>query len=96
MLLPPVANQVRAKTGTLAGASALSGFVTAQDGTPLAFSVLVNGFGHIDDVLLAQDQVAQTLAAATFGAGPGLATGGARPAAPVATWHQHRGRIRPR
>ena len=33
---------VRAKTGTIGMARALSGYVTAADGTPLAFSIMVN------------------------------------------------------
>ena len=36
--------RVRAKTGTLEGASALSGVVTSRDGSrELGFSILVNG-----------------------------------------------------
>ena len=37
--------QVTAKTGTLANVRALSGFVRTRDGEPLAFTMLVNGFG---------------------------------------------------
>ena len=35
-------NSVRAKTGTIGMARALSGYVIAADGTPLAFSIMVN------------------------------------------------------
>jgi serine-type D-Ala-D-Ala carboxypeptidase/endopeptidase (penicillin-binding protein 4) len=35
-------NTVRAKTGTIGMARALSGYVIAADGTPLAFSIMVN------------------------------------------------------
>lgn len=38
----PAASSVAAKTGTLGYARALSGYVTAADGTPLAFSIMVN------------------------------------------------------
>jgi D-alanyl-D-alanine carboxypeptidase/D-alanyl-D-alanine-endopeptidase (penicillin-binding protein 4) len=38
----PAAPTVAAKTGTLGFARALSGYVTAKDGTPLAFSIMVN------------------------------------------------------
>lgn len=38
----PAAATVAAKTGTLGYARALSGYVTAKDGTPLAFSIMVN------------------------------------------------------
>ncbi|TQN32571.1 D-alanyl-D-alanine carboxypeptidase/D-alanyl-D-alanine-endopeptidase (penicillin-binding protein 4) [Haloactinospora alba] len=38
----PAAGNVRAKTGTLTGVSALSGYVTGADGEPLVFAVLNN------------------------------------------------------
>jgi D-alanyl-D-alanine carboxypeptidase/D-alanyl-D-alanine-endopeptidase (penicillin-binding protein 4) len=38
----PAAASVAAKTGTLGYARALSGYVTAKDGTPLAFAIMVN------------------------------------------------------
>lgn len=40
----PAAGLVRAKTGTLDGVSALSGFVATDGRAPLAFSILVNGY----------------------------------------------------
>ncbi|ETK31842.1 D-alanyl-D-alanine carboxypeptidase/D-alanyl-D-alanine endopeptidase [Microbispora sp. ATCC PTA-5024] len=40
----PAAGNVHAKTGSLTGVSALSGYVTAADGEPLVFSVVTNGF----------------------------------------------------
>jgi D-alanyl-D-alanine carboxypeptidase/D-alanyl-D-alanine-endopeptidase (penicillin-binding protein 4) len=40
--------RVRAKTGHLGGISALSGYVTAADGSVLVFSVIVNGKGRAD------------------------------------------------
>ena len=36
--------RVRAKTGTMTGITALSGYVTSKDGEPLAFSIMINGF----------------------------------------------------
>lgn len=54
---------VRAKTGTLSIASALSGYVTAHDGTPLAFSIVVNDYAcPIEEVWKTQDALAQILA----------------------------------
>lgn len=38
------ANNVRAKTGSIANTRALSGFVTTADGEPLVFSILANSF----------------------------------------------------
>jgi D-alanyl-D-alanine carboxypeptidase/D-alanyl-D-alanine-endopeptidase (penicillin-binding protein 4) len=59
----PAHRNALAKTGTLEGASALSGFVTARNGRHLAFSILMNR-RHID-VLGAhrlQDRIVQLLA----------------------------------
>lgn len=60
--LHDAAGRVFAKTGTLAGASALSGIVVDAQGTPsIAFSVLVNGpvTGHAAHAL--QDRVVRAL-----------------------------------
>jgi D-alanyl-D-alanine carboxypeptidase/D-alanyl-D-alanine-endopeptidase (penicillin-binding protein 4) len=40
----PAENNARAKTGSIAHARSLSGFVTTADGEPLVFSILVNNF----------------------------------------------------
>ncbi|MFI9385574.1 D-alanyl-D-alanine carboxypeptidase/D-alanyl-D-alanine-endopeptidase [Kutzneria sp. NPDC052558] len=55
------ANNVHAKTGSLTGVSALSGYVTAADGEKLVFSLLSNNFipGSVKDV---EDAVAVRLA----------------------------------
>jgi D-alanyl-D-alanine carboxypeptidase/D-alanyl-D-alanine-endopeptidase (penicillin-binding protein 4) len=45
----------RAKTGTLASARALAGYVSTADGEPLAFAILANNFG------LSSDAVEQTI-----------------------------------
>ena len=37
-------NNARAKTGSIANARALSGFVTTADGEPVVFSFIVNNF----------------------------------------------------
>ena len=62
MLGGPAAHLLRAKTGTLTRASALSGYITTQEGVPLVFSMLVNNYRHIADVWAAQDTFAEALA----------------------------------
>jgi serine-type D-Ala-D-Ala carboxypeptidase/endopeptidase (penicillin-binding protein 4) len=60
----PAYRNALAKTGTLKGASALSGFVTARNGHHLAFSVLMNRANM--NILAAhrlQDRIVQLLAA---------------------------------
>lgn len=53
----------RAKTGTLTGVSALSGYITAADGTPLAFSILCNHFrGELAPLRTLQDSILTLLA----------------------------------
>lgn len=59
---------VRAKTGTLSISAALSGYVTAQSGEVLAFSMLVNDYETaIAEVWEAQDKVGTLLAGISFG-----------------------------
>lgn len=66
MLGGPAAHLVRAKTGTLAKASALSGYVTTTAGVPLVFSMLVNNYRHIAEVWAAQDTLAEAIASLTW------------------------------
>jgi D-alanyl-D-alanine carboxypeptidase/D-alanyl-D-alanine-endopeptidase (penicillin-binding protein 4) len=65
----PAAGILRAKTGTLAGACALSGYVTDRSGEALAFSFLVNGFHSLSGVWRAQDRLGEALASLCL-AGP--------------------------
>ncbi len=58
----PTRGLVRGKTGTLAGASALSGVVYDRAGNALGFSLLINGFVHLQDAWRAQDRLALALA----------------------------------
>jgi D-alanyl-D-alanine carboxypeptidase (penicillin-binding protein 4) len=54
---------VRAKTGTLTGASALSGYVRTPRGTPLAFVIFCNHhLADAEDVRAAQDAIVNALA----------------------------------
>ena len=54
--------RLRAKTGTLVGVSALSGYVTTEDGEELAFSLMVNGARSIRRARQVQDSVGVRLA----------------------------------
>ncbi|OGU45614.1 MAG: hypothetical protein A2000_13020 [Ignavibacteria bacterium GWB2_36_8] len=39
-------NNVKAKTGTITGVSALSGYITSQSGRLIAFSILIENFAR--------------------------------------------------
>ena len=62
----PAAHLLRAKTGTLSGACALSGLVPTRDGTMLTFSIIVNGFRRVEGVWSVQDRMAHALAGLDF------------------------------
>lgn len=60
---PAAVHNVRTKTGTLRGVSALSGYVTTRDGELLAFSVITNGMpGGKGASIVVEDAVAERLA----------------------------------
>lgn len=68
----PAAGNVRAKTGTLDKARALSGYVTTADGRTLLFAMLMNNFTVPNrDVEQVQDLLATLLAGGTLAAGGG-------------------------
>ena len=71
------AGNVQAKTGSLAEASALAGFVTTASGTDLTFAYIINGSGTYK-VIKPLDELAVTLAELTDG--PDLAELSPRPA----------------
>jgi serine-type D-Ala-D-Ala carboxypeptidase/endopeptidase (penicillin-binding protein 4) len=54
---------VRAKTGTLANVSCLSGFAGSPGHLPLVFSILVNDVGNPNDARRVQDRAAEILVA---------------------------------
>ena len=54
---------VRAKTGTLANVSCLSGFAGSPGHMPLVFSILVNDVANPTDARRAQDRAAEILVA---------------------------------
>jgi D-alanyl-D-alanine carboxypeptidase/D-alanyl-D-alanine-endopeptidase (penicillin-binding protein 4) len=65
----PARGRVRAKTGTLTGVSALSGYVEMRDGTPVAFSILCNHHRtESDRVRAAQDAIVNAIV--TLPSGP--------------------------
>ncbi len=56
-------NRVRAKTGTISGVSALSGYVTSKSGNELAFSILMQNFVNNTSTARAfQDEICKILA----------------------------------
>jgi serine-type D-Ala-D-Ala carboxypeptidase/endopeptidase (penicillin-binding protein 4) len=59
MAVPPYRGNVLAKTGTLSGVSALSGYAKAVSGKSYAFSILCNRASG--DARLAQDRIVMTL-----------------------------------
>jgi serine-type D-Ala-D-Ala carboxypeptidase/endopeptidase (penicillin-binding protein 4) len=61
MVGTPAAGNVHAKTGTLTGVSALSGYVKDPDGQPLIFSIVFNGYQGSAPTDL-QDRIAIRLA----------------------------------
>jgi serine-type D-Ala-D-Ala carboxypeptidase/endopeptidase (penicillin-binding protein 4) len=56
------AGRCRTKTGTLTGASALSGYCFNRSGKVLAFSILMNGVGNVYDARTQQDRMAALVA----------------------------------
>ena len=59
----PAERFVRAKTGTLASASCLSGFAGSPGHVPLVFSILMNDVAGASDARQAQDRAAELLVA---------------------------------
>jgi len=66
----PAERFVRAKTGTLAGASCLSGFAGSPGHPPLIFSILMNDVVSATDARRAQDRAAELLVAYIEGDAP--------------------------
>jgi serine-type D-Ala-D-Ala carboxypeptidase/endopeptidase (penicillin-binding protein 4) len=58
----PAHHHCRAKTGTLYGVSALSGYCDSRGGSRLIFSILMNGQGSDDYAHSLQDRMAQSMA----------------------------------
>ncbi len=58
---------LRAKTGTLSNASALSGYLSARNGATIAFSILINSYRvPVSSVWRVQDQIGAALASFDF------------------------------
>jgi D-alanyl-D-alanine carboxypeptidase/D-alanyl-D-alanine-endopeptidase (penicillin-binding protein 4) len=79
------AGRLRAKTGTLTGVSALSGYAESRGGERLAFAIVVNDHpGRTADAVRAVDAMAAAVAAGGLPGEPGAARGEALAAAPDA------------
>jgi D-alanyl-D-alanine carboxypeptidase/D-alanyl-D-alanine-endopeptidase (penicillin-binding protein 4) len=77
----PARGRIRAKTGSLTGVTALSGYATAADGRVLAFAIFVNNFGvPASYIRRLVDQVSERLVTAPLPAPlPGEPVSGAAP-----------------
>ncbi|MBI2375234.1 MAG: D-alanyl-D-alanine carboxypeptidase/D-alanyl-D-alanine-endopeptidase [Deltaproteobacteria bacterium] len=72
----PAEGRLRAKTGSLTGVSALSGYVTTRDDQLLAFSIMMNGYeGRARLMWKVQDRIGAALADAAVAQGPRLGLG---------------------
>src|SRR5205085_1445523 len=79
----PMAGRLRAKTGTLTGAKALTGFVPADDGHTLTFSFVYNGPNARESAASLWDRFGRALATypyrpdlSAFAPAPATTTGG--------------------
>jgi D-alanyl-D-alanine carboxypeptidase/D-alanyl-D-alanine-endopeptidase (penicillin-binding protein 4) len=80
----PAAGNLRAKTGTIEGVSALSGVVQTRDGERLAFSFLVNGTPSTDRAKRVENDLGVSLASFSRGTRvAGQAVAGRLPPPPV-------------
>ncbi len=61
MISPRYRNKIHAKTGYIAKASALSGYIDSNNGEVIAFSILVNNFKDLCAVRKIQDNICQAL-----------------------------------
>jgi len=66
---------LRAKTGTLNGAAAFTGWLTAGQGRQLSFSFVVNGIGSESEGRAVEDKLAGVLAAYPDAPPPAALTG---------------------
>jgi len=71
----PLAGRLRAKTGTLNGAAAFTGWLAAGQGRQVAFSFLVNGIGSEAEGHALEDKVAAALATYPEAPAPAALTG---------------------
>jgi D-alanyl-D-alanine carboxypeptidase/D-alanyl-D-alanine-endopeptidase (penicillin-binding protein 4) len=72
MYRTPAADNLRAKTGTIRGVSALSGVVQSSDGERLVFSVLVNGASSTSVAKRIENDIGVRLASFSRGMDVGL------------------------
>jgi D-alanyl-D-alanine carboxypeptidase (penicillin-binding protein 4) len=61
----PLEGNLKAKTGTMSGVSALSGYITTESGDVIAFSIMINNYAKSSKpIKIIEDEIAEIIYAA--------------------------------